>query len=371
MRRKLKVKFEQVNSIKKDILNSIIQKKSEPKSEWGVSFQSDNSDFFKIKTNVLQKLAVGYSRKLSEEEDYTIELRTRSKKGWAYQLAESIKKDLGDEVNLKTLRKISVPNLADQGTKKSKGLSDFCSPTKDLYLGLSIGHLEGMSGTLGGFLENEDEEKYLLSCNHVIALCNQAEIGDLIYQPGATDYIPERARAIAVLKNFFELRLNTANEFDAGYAQIKNDGNWNVLGNIVPPGFPRFGQKILPPLQKYPKINTQVEKYGRTTGRTEGLVKGVSIDGILVDIELPDGRKTTYRFDNVIEIVGNRESSFSDSGDSGSLVILPNNNDLHGLGIVFAGGEIENDNGEFIPVTLCCALKNILHMYRNELVWMN
>lgn len=50
--------------------------------------------------------------------------------------------------------------------------------------GVSIGHYRVGAGTFGCVVKATDGTRYILSNNHVLANCNEAEIGDRILQPG-------------------------------------------------------------------------------------------------------------------------------------------------------------------------------------------
>ena len=73
-----------------------------------------------------------------------------------------------------------------------------------------------------------------------------------------------------------------------------------------------------------------VQKYGRTTGHTEGRISGVNA---IMDVAYPGG---TARFEGQIVISGNR---FSAGGDSGSLIVTDGVllADRRPVGLLFAG----------------------------------
>jgi len=56
--------------------------------------------------------------------------------------------------------------------------------------GISIGHKNITAGTFG-LVVHKKGEWFILSCNHVLANCNNAQIGDDIMQPGPYDIKPE------------------------------------------------------------------------------------------------------------------------------------------------------------------------------------
>ena len=62
--------------------------------------------------------------------------------------------------------------------------------------------------------------------------------------------------------------------------------------------------------------NATVFKVGRTTGQTKGRIRAFDVDNVRVEYDLG-----VLRFDNQIEIEGAGNAAFSDSGDSGSLIV--------------------------------------------------
>ena len=82
----------------------------------------------------------------------------------------------------------------------------------------------------------------------------------------------------------------------------------------------------------------KVHKVGRTTGQTEGKVTAFDIDNLQVEYDMG-----VLRFDNQIEIEGTGTKAFSDSGDSGSVIV---DKDLRVIGLLFAGGVDGATNGK-------------------------
>jgi hypothetical protein len=70
--------------------------------------------------------------------------------------------------------------------------------------GVSIGHINITAGTFG-CLVRKNNKKFILSNNHVLANSNDAEIGDVIVQPGPTDGGDYPADQIARLSEFIRI----------------------------------------------------------------------------------------------------------------------------------------------------------------------
>ena len=92
--------------------------------------------------------------------------------------------------------------------------------------GTSCAHIDSTAGTIGGifkFKNDEFDRKYILSNNHVLALSNNALLGDIILQPGPHDG-GRFGDAAATLSSF---------------VRIKFDGSPNyvdvALGEIIDP----------------------------------------------------------------------------------------------------------------------------------------
>jgi hypothetical protein len=73
--------------------------------------------------------------------------------------------------------------------------------------GVSVGHFRVSAGTLGAVVRDRLTGEYLLlSNNHVFANSNDAQIGDAILQPGATDHGVNPSDVVARLERFTPLR---------------------------------------------------------------------------------------------------------------------------------------------------------------------
>lgn len=246
--------------------------------------------------------------------------------------------------------------------------------------GFSIGHVSITAGTLGSWVKRAGNEDWIaLSNNHVFANSNSAILGDTIIQPGKADGGFSGTDSFARLAEFAVINFD-----DAGGGKDK-DGKknsslvrlwwsaWqaipNAIANLV--GCPRrlrvldmrrhpqmvgsraVGQPspnlidaaIATPLnQGYVRLDIPqigeplgirdlelgdaVQKSGRTTEYTTGIVEGVDVQST-VSYGGP-----IAQFDDQILIVGNG-TEFSAPGDSGSGIF-----DMSGyLGaLLFAGG---------------------------------
>jgi hypothetical protein len=186
-------------------------------------------------------------------------------------------------------------------------------------------------GTLGCFVTLATGGTAVLSNNHVVAGENSAAINDVILQPGSSATNP--ALNAAALTNFVALKTSPTgasivagtvvfNEVDAGVAEI--------LSGIQPL------QSYLPARTAFPPkghaaaaVNDQVHKVGRTTGLTYGTVTQIGV--VVGPISYTPG-ECWFRQCFIIE--GLNGATFSDHGDSGSVIVRA---DGTVLGLLFAG----------------------------------
>ena len=178
-----------------------------------------------------------------------------------------------------------------------------------------------MAGTFG-CLVTDGSKRFILSNNHVIADENSLPLNSPIYQPGLLDGGVVPTDRIARLKKFVKIRkLPFNNHVDAAIAVL------NKPSLASPKVLPKVGAlgSTAPVLAA---VGMGVHKHGRTTGYTRGHVIDVSAD---VNITYDFG---VARFVDQIIIVGD-SGSFSDSGDSGSLIVRRGGN--RATGLLFAG----------------------------------
>lgn len=210
--------------------------------------------------------------------------------------------------------------------------------------GVSIGHQDITAGTFGCLVRRGDE-RFVLSNNHVLANSNAGRPGDAILQPGRTDggqdadKIAELADYVAIdfgdgpagcgasLLRLWRVLANPTgdrtvavgqgqpgeNEVDAALARPLSDSL--VSANILEIGVPAGVAEAT--------LGTQVQKSGRTTGYTTGLI--IQVD---VTAQIAYGDQTAL-FVNQLMADG-----MSQPGDSGSAVLDMERNVA---GLLFAG----------------------------------
>jgi hypothetical protein len=226
------------------------------------------------------------------------------------------------------------------------------SPTPDelqqrvrpLRPGLSVAHPAVTAGTLGGFVRTA-QGRAILSNNHVLAASDAAALGDAVLQPGPADGgVP--ADRVATLTAFERFREGLPNLVDAAVAAL-DAGVEAEPGDV--PGGPLAGS--VPDALDIDPDDT-VEKIGRTTGHTHGLVTAVEVDGVAVQYD-----DAVYRFDDQIEIQG-ATGGFSAGGDSGS--VIWRSRDRAPVALLFAGSSTGGTQGS--GVTFANPLATVLRI---------
>jgi hypothetical protein len=190
--------------------------------------------------------------------------------------------------------------------------------------GISVGHPAITAGTLGTGAYLPNGNRVILSNNHVLANCNDAEIGDDIYQPGAydggtvTDKVGELFDFVPVIPEGG----GETNEVDAAIALPTSQSDLDMLIADLTD----FVQTAKPAT-----VGMNVTKSGRTTGVTTSVVS--AIDGA-IRVQYPSW---IAAFVNQIIV----SSGFIAGGDSGSACLeIPAFGDPTDIvGLVFAGSD--------------------------------
>ncbi len=205
------------------------------------------------------------------------------------------------------------------------------SRERPLKIGLSIAHYLVTAGTLGAFVRRKSAESVLvLSNNHVLANENKAKKGDAVVQPGPFDKGKKGKDSVARLEEFVPLKSTGSNVVDAAVARLTDKLDYDPrdlqsLGRLA-----GVGEEIT-------SIGGAVAKIGRTTGLRLGRVTAFEVDNLVVTYGIGN-----LRFDNQIEIEGADTLSFSEGGDSGSLIV---DDAQRAVALLFAGGDHGGSNG--------------------------
>lgn len=215
-------------------------------------------------------------------------------------------------------------------------------------------------GTLGALVEDSRHDQFILSNNHVLAESDQGRIGDTIDEPGMIDdgcvplsHAGSTLRPVGTLKYMVPLASAQTN-VDAALASVAPgavDPDGSIL-QFAKPTRPANTSDMLgaaPPVAGNGEALTaanlnglKLAKSGRTTGLTCSTVAALDLS-VKVDY-FKDCAETqpyyTKTFTGQIGIAGDR---FSDSGDSGALVVDAAN--AEPVGLFFAGGTDGHGHG--------------------------
>ncbi|MBM3302323.1 MAG: hypothetical protein FJY85_20520, partial [Deltaproteobacteria bacterium] len=135
--------------------------------------------------------------------------------------------------------------------------------------GVSVGHYRITAGTLG-CLTRRGNALYILSNNHVLAVSNNARVGDPILQPGPHDGGRVPADVIARLSQFVPIRFGgPANRTDCAIAQTSP--------GLVTPANKCVGRISANPVPC--RLDLLVKKCGRTTQFTRGRITDCHFTG--------------------------------------------------------------------------------------------
>ena len=180
-----------------------------------------------------------------------------------------------------------------------------------------------MAGTFGALVADKAGNHHVLSNNHVLANENALPLGSPIFQPGLLDGGDPKKDRIARLTRFIRIRPTpTANKVDTAIAALLAP---NLAVRTVLPKIGNLASSSPVPAA----VNMRVHKHGRTTGYTTGHVVDIAAD---VNVGYDFG---TARFVDQMIIVGNAGASFSNAGDSGSLIV--DRGTSRATGLLFAG----------------------------------
>lgn len=194
-------------------------------------------------------------------------------------------------------------------------------------MGYSIGHPDITAGTLGARVVDNSGNVYILSNNHILANSNEASIGDNALQPGPYDGGTEPGDIIGTLADFDTISFTSNNTIDAAIAAVNSD---DVSGSTPNDA---YGAPSSTTAEASPTM--PVQKFGRTTGHTTGTVMETNVTvSICFEPSWPFGCNQAATFVDQISI---GDGSFSDGGDSGSLIVTQDG--AHPVGLLFAGGD--------------------------------
>ena len=267
---------------------------------------------------VQRTLALGIRR--AGRKGFRLAVRVQRRGPECDELVERIRKKAKEEVDLRYVGRIVRLAPWEQSRRRP------------LRIGISIGHHLITAGTIGCFVKLKKNGKVcLLSNNHVLANENAAKEGDAILQPGYADGGRKPKDIVANLGTFVKLKKTGRNEVDAALATLSKSVDFD-------PSALRGGGKLTGSVGSDLTEFERVEKIGRTTGRTKGRISAFELDNVVVAYDMGN-----IKFDDQLEIESSTSNSFSQGGDSGSLIFTAEEH--LALGLLFAGSDQGGRNG--------------------------
>ena len=227
-------------------------------------------------------------------------------------------------------------------------------------------------GTLGALVQDQQGNDFILSNNHVLAESDQGRVGDTIDQPGLIDGActpldrpGSVVNPVATLKYVVPLA-STQTNVDAALA-LAAPGAIDPTGAILGLGTPGANGQLsaAPPVagtgEKLTASNLgmEVAKSGRTTGLTCSNIEAVALT-VKIDYYKDCAETEPYYTKTYTNQIGIGGSHFTDSGDSGALVMDAANSQA--IGLYFAGGTDGDGHG----LSVANPIGDVLHELSDE-----
>ena len=197
-----------------------------------------------------EQAGIGFSRR-SSSKDFQVEIRLRRSSGRAFQLAKTLQSKSPQEVSVALIQRLDIPapEALAQAASTNRDMAKFADLRRPLHLGLSVGHVDGGSGSIGAFVRANRNCKgfpkggdAILSACHVLALrSNGAFVEDApIYQPGRPDLdaITGTHRVATMVNHYTTFSELGANYVDAAYAMITAEAASHLLPDSNPNHIP-------------------------------------------------------------------------------------------------------------------------------------
>lgn len=183
-----------------------------------------------------------------------------------------------------------------------------------LQSGFSVANGKDTAGTLGAIVR-KGSKLYILSNSHVLARAGRAKKGERILYPGPADGGTASRNTVARLSHSspFVVGRDFKNKVDAALAEIDTEHSKGIDYTI--------GETRTPIRTIAPKRGMRVVKVGRTSGRTESVVRDAHFR---VLAEYP-GVGTVGFLDQVLC------DTYTEGGDSGSIVVDKSTGKIVGL----------------------------------------
>ncbi len=283
-----------------------------------------------VAERTMDDIALGV-KTTSKKNDYRLAVRLQRSGPLVSAMVEEIRRNAKGEVDVKEIG--SIVKFANRTRP-----AFYQKRRRPLLIGSSIGDTPPVgfinAGTLGCFVVRRSAPFFIgmLTNNHVIANENSNPIGSPVSQQGTLDGGSFPDDEVGALGKKVKLRKSSRNLVDAAVGDLFEGIDFDT--RTVGTRGQLSGQASVFDLP----ANATVHKVGRTTGQTKGRITAFDLDNVGVEYDMG-----VLKFDNQIEIEGASAEAFSDSGDSGSLIV---DEQLRAIGLLFAGGDVGGTNGK-------------------------
>lgn len=197
--------------------------------------------------------------------------------------------------------------------------------------GLSINN----GGTIGAIVFH-NKKPHLLSCDHVLRRNNgRTSLTNTMSKRLIASYIHNDQRPF----------------LDCAIAEIPGD----LIGSLK---YEVYQIGAIPKYGIYPELHMPVMKYGSRTGFTRGYVR-------LIEVYKPDTREETYFEIQPYKTINKPTDSFSEAGDSGS-IILSEINPEEVVGIHFQGAYFHDSQDDFQLGSLSLSVQDAIEKLKIE-----
>jgi hypothetical protein len=238
---------------------------------------------------------------------------------------------------------------------------DRTSRQRPFSMGMSIAHRDVTAGTAGCLVKRigDDKDIFVLSNNHVLANMNDAEIGDLIVQPGPHDGGLTSQDVVGHLTQFIPIKYNTCQTSNlttkmlnriskimrssAEFTYILNRAKAESVNfvdcAIAKLDVPNIAKKTLLGIGDITKwggpvqVSDTLKKTGRTTEVTEMKVDILDWTG-----QVAYGANMAIFSDQYL-CSSTGTGPASQGGDSGSAVVKVSGREIDLVGLLFAGSD--------------------------------
>ncbi|UGB39727.1 S1 family peptidase [Frateuria soli] len=230
---------------------------------------------------------------------------------------------------------------------------------------VSPGNTES-AGTLGALVRDQAGGIFGLSNNHVTGSCSHSEPDLPILAPGVLDVGPGGLFPFTIGLHAAALPMHVGTQGNVNIFENQDAAIFRILDEARVSSMQRTFYDT-PGQVEDPMVGMVVEKVGRTTEHTTGVIVGQELIPIRVGVNANSyGFQGQVYFANVFVIHGDQDI-FSDGGDSGSLIVCRKiDGSRTSVGLLFAGGPDSSAPGH--RKTLMLPLKPILDVLGVTLV---